>query len=249
MKLATDINQNLLFNEANQWEYVINNKLKQINTILLCEIEIINVDGSFDVKSLTYQIGHDGVPHEPPIQFNIPKLEIRGGIAGIVVEPIVGDIVVVGYVQRDITAVKKEKKRSNPSSARLFNHNDGIILGIIGRQPPSIFVKITKDGVDITGANKPINIITTGDTTVKGNNVKVEAEILAMIKAPNIKLDGAVEGTSTITAATSVTGGNTTISGSNISTSSGDLNINGSPFKAHTHSGVQSGGSNTGGVV
>ena len=52
MKLATDINQNLLFNEANQWEYVINNKLKQINTILLCEIEVINADGSFEPRDL-----------------------------------------------------------------------------------------------------------------------------------------------------------------------------------------------------
>lgn len=249
MKLATGINQNLLFNQANQWDYVIDNKLKQLNTILLCEIEAINSNGTYDVKSLTYLIKHDGVPQEPPIQFNIPKLEIRGGIAGIIVEPVVGDIVVVGYAQRDITAVKKEKKRSNPSSARLFNHNDGIILGVIGRQAPSIFVKITKDGIDITGSDKPINIITNGDTTVKGNNVKVEANTLATIKAPTIKLDGAVEATSTITAATSVTGGGTSISSNGIATSGGDLNINGSPFKGHTHSGVQSGGNNTGGVV
>lgn len=215
----TQINtpQNTLFNKANEQQYIIDQSLMNLNTILLCEIELVNNNNSFDVRSLINYLDNSKKPITPPLLFNLPKLEIRGGIAGVIVEPIVGDKVIVGFAQRDISAIKKHLSRQNPASLRKFSAMDGIILGIISNTPPSIYVKITSDGVTIDAVNKPITVQTTGDTLIKASNAKIEATTLATIKAPIIKLEGIVEVTSSMTIATT-------------------LSVNGKDFATHNHS-------------
>lgn len=208
--------QNTLFNKANEQQYAIDQALMNINTILLCEIIVVNSNNSFDVKSLVNYLDNSKSPITPPLVFNLPKLEIRGGIAGVIVEPIVGDKIIVGFCQRDISAIKKHLTRQNPASLRKFSLMDGIILGIISNTPPSIYVKITSDGVTIDAVNKPIIVQTTGDTLIKANNAKVEATVLTTIKAPLIKLEGVVETTSSMTIATT-------------------LSVNGKDFATHKH--------------
>lgn len=193
--------QNALLHEIDKTKYAIDQSMMNINTILYCEIELVNGDGSCDVRSLVNYLDNDSKPITPPLQFNLPKLEIRGGNAGVIVEPIKGDVVIIGFCQRDISAIKKTLKRQNPASLRRFSVMDGTILGIISNTPPSIYVKITKDGIILEATNKPITVNTTGDTTINSNNANINATTMATITAPVIKLDGAVQATTTLSVA------------------------------------------------
>lgn len=203
--------QNTLFNKANEIQYAIDQSMMNINTILICDIEIVNADKSCDVRSVINLIDNSGNPITPNIIFNIPKIEIRGGIAGIIVEPIVGDKVVVSFCQRDISSIKKHLTRQNPASYRKFSLMDGIILGVISNTPPSIYVKITSTGVKIDARDQPIELITTGDVTTNCTNAKVVATTMTTVTSPTIKLDGDV-------------------------TVTGLLTIAGIPFATHVHS-------------
>ncbi len=222
--------QNVLFNKANEVHYAIDQALMSIHTTLICDIEVVNADNSCDVRSIINLIDNSGNPITPSIIFNIPKLEIRGGIAGIIVEPVKGDKVILSFCQRDISAIKSHLTRQNPASYRKFSLMDGIILGVISNTPPSIYVKITSTGITIDGANCPVSVVTTGDASVKANNSTIEATTIATIKAPIIKLDGAVQALSTMAVTTS-------------------LSIANKDFTTHVHSGVTSGANNTGPLV
>ena len=227
--MANKINtpQNTLFNQANEIKYAIDQALININTILLCEIEVINTDGSCDIRSLVNVIDNSGSPIKPSLIFNIPKLEIRGGIAGVIVEPIIGDKVIVGFCQRDISAIKSHLTRQNPASYRRLSLMDGIILGVISNTPPSVYVQITKDGIAINANDQPITVQTTGDATVTAMNSTIEATTVATIKAPNIVLDGIVNTTANMIVAST-------------------LSINNVDFATHVHGNVTNGVNNTG---
>lgn len=216
-QISTDITQDIFLNDANKLNYAINNILKKINTILICKIEVINQDKTFDVRSVLNVIGNDGTPYQPILQFSLDQMRIGGGNAGILVEPQVNDYVVVGYAQRDITNFKEIKNTTNPNTKRIFHHNDGIILGIYPTKEPSIIIKITNNEITINGNDKPINITNTNNINIKGNNVKIEANNTEIV-ANTIKLNG-------------------------------ELEINNKKYLLHQHSGVQTGGATSGGVV
>ena len=233
-QIFTNLNQEVTLNDANRLKYGIDQSLLQINTILICQIEVINSDGSCDVRSIINYIDNAHNPVTPPLQFNLPKLEIRGGIAGIIVEPIVGDTVIVGYCQRDITTIKKTLTRQNPASLRKFSLSDGIILGIVAKTPPSIYVKITKNGMEINTNDQPINITTTANANINAKDITITAENSATIKAPKITLDGKIDATSTLNVANSITTAQATIDNKD--------------FATHIHSNGNQ-GSPTGGVI
>lgn len=168
------------YNPINLTQNAIDYNLFKMNTVLPCEIiEADNNTNRYTVKPLNYGISVEGSPIEPPLIHNIPAMTKRGANAGVIIEYQVGDNVAVAFCQRDITSIKKNWKRNKPNTFRKFSLSDGIILDYLGNDKPSIFVKITPSGIEITAPDLPVTI-NSQTTTVNADSVEVNADSIKL---------------------------------------------------------------------
>ena len=217
---STTLTKEIFNSEGNTLNYAINQSLLDINTVQICKVISYNSGNrTCVVQSILNNINAKGFPLTPAIQYTVPIMDIAGNNCGIQIEYATGDLVMVGYSQRDITTIKlwftqtpssPITKSLNPNSYRKFNISDGIIIGRISSTAPTTVIKITSSGIDLEAGSTPITLNTSGNVNINGNNI--------------------------------------TLTGSNINLN-GTVKINGTNFATHAHSGVQSGGSNTGPVV
>lgn len=158
---------------ANVIDFAINRRLMDVNTMLLCEVLAVN-GTKLRVKSLLNYLDTKGNPIDPPIIYDVPTMMIVGGNAGVIIEYQIGDNVVVGFCQRDISGVKSTQNRQNPSTYRKFSLSDGIVLGKFSNILPTVYVKVTNNGVEIKGPD--IKIISDGTATVQAQTANIEAD-------------------------------------------------------------------------
>ena len=233
-------------------EFFILKKMMGLHTITLAEVLEVNATKTrMTVQSLVNNLNNKDQSVPAPKIYDVPCGSMRGGNAGLITEFKKDDNVLIGFCERQIDGVKRTQARQTPSLFRTHSLEDAIIIAHWANTPPSIYVKITDDEIEIQAVDKPITIVTTGNTMIKATNATVEATTLATIKAPIIKLDGAVQATSTMTVTTSVTspiinGGTTTISNAGISSSTGNTNVDNKLFLAHTHGNGNAGNPTTG---
>ena len=229
---SQNLNDSLSLTDA--LEFFILKKLLHIHTLTLAKIISINENKTrMTVQSLINNVSNDNMPHSAPLVYDVPCCSMRGGNAGLIIEYEINDNVLIGYCERQIDSIKRTQCAQTPSLIQTHSLEDAIIIAHWSNTPPAMYVKIIKDKIEIQAVDKPITIITTGTTIIKAENATIEANKLATIKAPLIKLDGKVEATSITTSI--LTAGTTTINSIGVISSSGDLNINGKPFLLHTH--------------
>lgn len=161
---------------ANMVNYAIIQNLNKVNTLLPCQIVTIYEGNRYDVTPLLNNLTVTGEPVDPPTIYNVPALQTMGGNAGIIIEFQEGDTVLVGFAQRNIAAVKKNWTTQNPSSLRKFSLSDGIILANLSNNLPTIYVKVTPAGIEVTAPSLPLTvnsqtatINTTGDTVINAS--------------------------------------------------------------------------------
>lgn len=170
----TTLNSSVRTSDANTLQYVFDQILFDINTMLPCEI--INVNGDrYDVQSLINNLDSVGNPITPPILYNLPAMVEMGGYAGFITEYKKGDKVAVGFCQRDLSVVQKDWSRQNPPSYRKHSLSDGIIIKRVSNTPPTIYIKVTDSGITIEGNNTPINVHTTGNASITANEVDINS--------------------------------------------------------------------------
>jgi hypothetical protein len=217
--------------------------LHDINTIILAKIIEVDLPTKrLIVRSLINGVDTHDQPISPPQIYDVPYCAQRGGNAGIITEYKTGDTVVIGFCQRQIDITKNTMEQSTPNLTRFHALNDAVVLSHWSNNEPTIFIKITDDGIDIQTLNKPLSITTTGDINLTANNVTMNATTKFQVNSPDIELNGnsKIIGTLTI--------GNTIINTTGIQNSSGTL-IDSVPFLLHTHNGVTTGTGVTGPVT
>lgn len=170
---ATTLNQNNLNSKTNQLEYAINSTLMNVNTILPCKILSIE-DNRASIQSIINMLDATGNPLAYPVIHDVPFMQIVGGNAGVIIEHIIGDIVAVGFSQRDLSSIKATWETGNPASYRKFSLADAIILGKLSNNLPTIFIKITAAGVEIAAPDLPITA-TCQTATVNADQVDINS--------------------------------------------------------------------------
>jgi len=173
---SSNITQDVRYSPANTISYAFNQMLMGVNTCLPCEI--VGITGNtYTIQPLNNTIGANGTPYSPPLIYNVPYSIETGGNAGFIIEPAVGDKVLVVFSQRDISIIKKEWARNNPESYRKFSLADAIIVKRLSNELPTIFVKATSAGIEITAPSLPVTINSqtanvNADTVNLGNGTK-----------------------------------------------------------------------------
>lgn len=176
--------------------FIVEQKIAQISTTTLARvIDCTNAGGIVPVGTLTVQIlvnmlaGDKTAIEHAPI-YKVPYKRIQGGANAVILDPQPGDIGVIGFCERDISAVKKSRKISNPGSNRKYSKADAVWLATVwSAQAPAQYIVFTDSG---------INVVSPTAVT---------------IQAPTITLDGNVEMTADAHAAGTITGDTDVIAG------------------------------------
>lgn len=178
-------------NFFNQLDYYIRLRLATMNTIKVCQVENVNADDdgnvlSVDVRNMVLEVDGSGEPINAIIWKEIPILQIQGGQAGLLIRYKKGDIVLVGFCDRDIQAVKRSRKAAAPTTPLTTPLSGGICLGAVLFTAPTVYVKITDEGIEFEGnvvANQDINIkgslTVDGDITATGNIESTDGDVVA----------------------------------------------------------------------
>jgi hypothetical protein len=190
-------------NEANALDFIIRQIMGQVCTMQLAQVTSVTpagtgslVAGIVTLQPMVSMIDGSGNATPHGIVNAVPYFRLQGGSAGVVLDPVVGDIGLAIFAMRDISSVKATQKPSNPGSRRQYDWADAVYLGGVLNGELTDFVQFLPGG--------GINVTSSGDLTVTASG--------------NINLNGT-------------------------------LMINGDAYLSHMHSGVTTGGGDTGGVV
>lgn len=220
---SRDLNSDLSLADA--LDFFKTKMFQGINTIILGQVlEVDSVNKRLSIRSLINGVNTFDAPTTPPTIYDVPYGAVRGGSAGIITHFIVGDNVIIGFCQRQIDSTKTTESQSTPALYRFFSLQDAVVLSHWSNSDPTVFIKILDTEITIQAMANPITINTTGDVTINSENATINATMLAKVTAPTIELDGNVTVSETLT-------------------------IDGLPFLTHTHSGVTTGGGNSGPVT
>lgn len=170
--------QNLSTNltEFNSLDFYIDGKLLKINTIKICKITAVNADGTMNVLPMVKRLNGKKEPLPSVELKGLPIVRQQGGTSGFIVDYSVGDIVLVGFCDRDAQAVIRSKKESAPATFTPFPLSGGIVLGAVLFEDAQIYVRVSDKiycvgDLSLTG-NAAIsgNAEISGDVETSGNN-------------------------------------------------------------------------------
>lgn len=183
----------------------------------------------------------------------MPFLRPQAGKAAIVMDPQPGDKAVAVFLKRDSSGVVTGKGEPvQPASFRVFDQADGYLInGFLG-EAPEIWLHLNPVTGDISLSTKAASIDIScresGDIEIKtgAGNVTVTATDTGTVKAPQIILDGNVRvtGNLTVDGVSTGSGGAFEVQGG-ITNTGGTITSNSVTLETHTHSGVESGSSDT----
>lgn len=225
------------FNANNQQ---IASNIQKINTVFLAKIISVSTDGTEGTKTVTAQplicqIDANGNALPSPKLVEIPHYRVQAGTGAFVINPHVGDIGVFVCAKRDISKIKNGvNDPQTPASFRSFDLADSIMIATIHTEKASTYIYIDPD-------SGTIEIKAPESLTVNTATATINASGSTSINSPETTISGHV----TIKGGLSVSGGEGAQVDGSIS-ASGDITSGNISLQSHVHSGVTSGGSNTG---
>ena len=156
-------------------EFFIDNKILEINTLKICKVTKVNAK-TLNVKPLVLKLDGEKKPIPATEYTELPIMQTQGGTGAFVIEYNVGDIVLVGFCDRDTQSVVRSKKESAPSTYTPFPLSSGLVLGAVLFANAQVYLKVT-DKVYCVGnfdvslnANIQGNLKVGGDVTTTGKN-------------------------------------------------------------------------------
>lgn len=144
--------------------------------------------GFVDVQPMVNQVDGIGtaVPHGTV--YKCPYQRMQGGANAIIIDPVVGDIGVAVFADRDISSATANKAPSNPGSSRRFDMADGLYLGGFLNAAPTQYVQFSTAGIKI---HSPTLVkLEAPDIQLSGATVEIAATSSATVTTPTFTVNG-----------------------------------------------------------
>jgi len=210
--------------------FLVKQMLRLVQTATIVQVKAVKgggLDYPAEVNVLPLVNLQDGIGtiSKHGIVNGLPCWRLQGGDNSIICDPVINDIGIAIFASRDISSVKNNKAQSNPGSRRIFSWADGMYLGGILNAAPVQYVWFKSDGIQLVDKNgNTITLNATGMDLVDKNTNEIKTD------SGGIHINGVLFARDqSITNAKNIT-----------TQSSIDLNT-------HVHTGVTTGGGNTGG--
>ena len=219
---------NTLGSEFNALKFIIDSSLAQIRTATVVKIISctnsggVSPFGFVDVRPMVSMVNGDDEPTDHGIIYKCVYLRVQGGTNAVIIDPQVGDIGIACFADRDISAVQTTQDYASPPSRRMFDMADAMYLGGVLNAAPTQYIQFNESGISVISPTK------------------------ITVTAPSVEINGetTINGDTTIVGALSQSGGNSSMAGSLSVT--GAITGAGIGLSTHKHSGVTTGGGNTG---
>lgn len=157
--------------DYNSLSFIIQQAIRgQVNTAIICKVVAVS-DGYVDVLPMVSQIDGFGNAVEPTSLFKLPYMRYHGGVCAVKLDPVVGDIGLAVFAQKDCSNVKQGATEPvPPASFREMSMGNGFYIGGFLNQEPTCYIELKQDGsITITAPN---NIIVNGDVIADGISLK-----------------------------------------------------------------------------
>jgi hypothetical protein len=171
-------------NDFNTMDFVARRVLAGAVIATLVQVKAVN-GNTVNAQPLVNQV--DGLGNATPhgIINNLRWIQLQGGPCAILIPPVVGDIGLAVFADRDISSVVANKGQANPGSWRRNDYADGVYVTCISgiNETPSESIELTSAGINITTPGG--FSITSPDVTTSGN-----LEVGSGVSATFATLDG-----------------------------------------------------------
>lgn len=214
-------------NEATRLQFALRRALAKVRTIQLAKVIScsnsggLSPVGTVDIQLLTSQSDSTGNTVDSAIVHGVPYSRIQGGNNAIIMDPEEGDIGIVGFGDRDLSAVIASKGKSAPGSNRRFSVADALWLGGTINGVPQQYIQFNSDGVNVVSPTALTATIGSGSTQ---GTLAMDSSGIAL----NFGGNGMVISSSGI----AFTG---EVSGNSAATFGGEGTFNGHTVTQHTH--------------
>lgn len=237
-------------NPFNALSFLVKMMLGKINVATLVQVVAVYPAGTanpqdvgtVDVLPLVGQVDGAGTIWPGTTLFGLPYFRLQAGTTAFVIDPVVGDIGLAVFCDKDISSVKSTLDASGPGSARRFDMADGFYFGgWMNQTDPTTFVLAIAGELNLVTPTNSLVMNGSSVTTTMGGTTIVQ-------NGSNVTITGTtkVVGTLEVTGATTL---DSTLAVSSTVTAGGEISHGSHTLSAHTHGGVQGGSSNTGGPV
>lgn len=155
----------------NAQTHLIQSMMAQMATATLGLVRSVAPGGTggasfVDIQPMVAQADGAGnvVPHG--IIHNVPVFRLQAGGNAVVLDPAVGDIGIVVFASRDISAVKSTRAPAQPGSARRYDMADGLYIGGVLNGAATQYIQFVAGGGINIVATGPVNINSSGAVAI-----------------------------------------------------------------------------------
>lgn len=226
-------------NPLTAWAFAFRAAMAQIRTTIPVMVAAVHGGGlapvgRVDVQPLIQQMDSAGNVMALPVLYGLPYLRWQGGASAVILDPVVGDIGLVCFADRDVSTVVATGQEAAPASNRRFSLADGFYMGAtLNAQPMQYLWFDPTNGVKLISPN-PIQAIADNG----GSNPPT-----VMMNSSGIVLSFGGHSITINSSGIAISG---PVTGDNTATFDKEGTFNGGhTVSAHVHPGVQSGSSNT----
>jgi hypothetical protein len=144
--------------EYNALQFVIRQILGKANIATLVKIKkVTNAGGVAPVGFVDVELMlelQDGagkvIKDGQPTLHKIPHMRIQGGTNAIILDPVVGDIGICLFADKDISVIKATKNKSSAGSSRKNSLSDGLYMGGVLNATPVNYVQFNGNDINVT---------------------------------------------------------------------------------------------------
>jgi hypothetical protein len=180
MRELGNISNGILDNQTpeSKIQTIISRELSFINTIKLCKIIEIHENKTCVVQDLVSRITSGAAEMANDMHYEIYDCQEIGGNGGFVIERKIGDIIVVGFFDRESTQQLESARAGVLKSRAVCPNSSGVILGAVFYTTPTVNITINN------------NITLNGETEINGN-IQANGDITSTgnISAPTGSID------------------------------------------------------------
>lgn len=187
------------FHAGRAQEWVIQQLIRQIHTATLVRVAAVyptpGTVGFVDVTPMVQQQTTTGVVIDTAPIYRLPYLRAQGGVSAIILDPVVGDMGLAVFAERDISAVISTREQAAAATNRAYDAGDGLYLGGFLNADPTQWLQffptgglelksplVTITGQTVTTGNVSVGTGASGSfTTPTGQTVTVQDGIITNI--------------------------------------------------------------------
>jgi hypothetical protein len=163
-------NINSFSSDYNALAFIIQQAIRQqVNTAIV--VKVVGVSAGYvDVLPLVTQIDGFGEAVQPTTLYKLPYMRYHGGICAVKLDPVVGDIGLAVFAQKDCSSVTQgTTEPQKPASFRENTMGNGFYIGGFLNQEPSCYVELKQSGEVVI--NAPAGLTINNNVTVNGDVV------------------------------------------------------------------------------